>query len=516
MFGKKRKRIQEKENVKKSGKLFIIVGVLALVVLIGIFLREQPVKETVLSSQLVELKDGETFSIEAKPVTKIIDGRELELFTYNGQFPGPLLKVKQNSKIFIDFKNNIGQDTTIHWHGLRHNYKFDGVPDVSQPPVKSGETFRYELFFPDTGVFWYHPHIREDIQQERGMYGMIIVEQEDQEQKPREIPLIVDDMLLEKNDFYPFSEKFTNFALMGRFGNILLLNGEVQPQIKVRQGETVRFYLLNTANVRPFNLSIKNNLLQVIGSDIGAYEQPFTTASIIIAPAERYIVETAFAQPGEYDIMHINPDATYKLGKMIVESSETETQTETQALPQTDLAKYKQYFTQAPDFEYTLDIDMRGMVMNMDMHREDETIEWEDNMFMMNEMHNSLMMSWFIEDKKTGKRNMDVMADVKQDDIKMIRIKNEKNSMHPMQHPIHLHGQRFLVVRQDGQENKNLVWKDTILISKGSAVDLLVDFSNPGIWMMHCHIAEHLHSGMMMKFEVKGGEKNETEFRENR
>src|SRR3989344_9651052 len=178
MFGKQRKRMQEKENIKKSGKLFIIVGVLVLVVLAGIMLREQPVKETVLSSRLVELKDGETFSIEAKPVTKIIDGRKLELFTYNGQFPGPLLKVKQNSKIFIDFKNNIGQDTTIHWHGLRHNYNYDGVQQVSQPPVKSGETFRYELFFPDAGVFWYHPHIREDIQQERGMYGMIIVESE--------------------------------------------------------------------------------------------------------------------------------------------------------------------------------------------------------------------------------------------------------------------------------------------------------------------------------------------------
>ena len=97
---------------------------------------------------------------------------------------------------------------------------------------------------------------------------------------------------------------------------------------------------------------------------------------------------------------------------------------------------------------------------------------------------------------------MDIMAEVKQGDIKMIRITNEKDSEHPMQHPIHLHGQRFLVVRENGKENTNLVWKDTVLIPKGSTVDLLVDFSNPGIWMMHCHIAEHLHSGMMTKFDV--------------
>jgi FtsP/CotA-like multicopper oxidase with cupredoxin domain len=143
------------------------------------------------------------------------------------------------------------------------------------------------------------------------------------------------------------------------------------------------------------------------------------------------------------------------------------------------------------------------MVMNMaGMHGADGLIEWEDTMFAMNQMHNNLMMSWFIEDKKTGKRNMDIMAEVTQGDIKMIRITNKKDSEHPMQHPIHLHGQRFLMVRENGVENTNLVWKDTVLIPKGSTVDLLVDFSNPGIWMMHCHIAEHLHSGMMMSFNV--------------
>ncbi len=487
--------------MQKSGKLFIIVGVLVLVLLAGIVLKKQPVQETASASQLVELKNGDAFKIEAKPAKKIIDGRKLELFTYNGQFPGPLLKVKQNSRVFIDFTNNLDQDSTIHWHGLRHNYKFDGVPDISQPPVRPGETFRYELFFPDAGVFWYHPHIREDIQQERGMYGMIIVEPETLTPTPREIPLIVDDLLLEKNDFYPFSDKFTNFALMGRFGNVMLLNGEIQPAITVNQGERVRFYILNTANVRPFNISIENAALQVVGSDISAYESPFMTNSIIIAPAERYIVDAVFQQAGEYAMLHTTPDMTYKLGKIIVKPAAITTTTP--SLLQTDIAKYRQYFTQAPDFEYTLDIDMRGMVMNMmEMHGEDEPIEWEDNMFMMNQMHNSLMMSWFIQDKKTGKRNMDIIADVEQGDIKMIRIKNEKNSMHPMQHPVHLHGQRFLVVRENGKENTNLVWKDTVLISKGSTVDLLVDFSNPGIWMMHCHIAEHLHSGMMMKFDV--------------
>lgn len=485
---------------KKSGRYtFFLVALIVVMGVIVISTFTQSSKEKSSPSQTYTVEDNGQVTIEAKSVIKRIDGRRLELFTYNGQFPGPLLRVKQKSNIVVDFLNNLDQETTIHWHGLRHNYKFDGVPDISQPPVKPGQTFRYELFFPDAGVFWYHPHIREDIQQERGMYGMIIVEPETEESIPREVPMILDDMLLTENNFYPFSDKFTNFALMGRFGNVLLVNGETEYTLQVKKGETIRLYLLNAANVRPFNFSIERTQLRVMGSDLSAYEKPFMTESIIIAPAERYSVDVSFDTAGIYQIRNSNPDASYDMGKIIVEG---EVPTMTTSLPETDIANYKQYITQAPDFEFSLNIDMRGMVMG-NMHQSKEPLEWEDTMFMMNQMHNNLMMSWFIEDNKTKKRNMDIMAQVKQGDVKVLRITNEKDSQHPMQHPIHLHGQRFLVVRQDGVENKNLVWKDTVLIPKGSTVDLLVDFSNPGVWMMHCHIAEHLHSGMMTSFTVE-------------
>ena len=88
-------------------------------------------------------------------------------------------------------------------------------------------------------------------------------------------------------------------------------------------------------------------------------------------------------------------------------------------------------------------------------------------------------------------------------DLVKVRIFNDDNGMHPMQHPIHFHGQRFVVLATDGELNENMQWKDTVLIPKGQTVDLLIDMSNPGKWMTHCHIAEHLHSGMMFNFEVK-------------
>ncbi len=75
--------------------------------------------------------------------------------------------------------------------------------------------------------------------------------------------------------------------------------------------------------------------------------------------------------------------------------------------------------------------------------------------------------------------------------------------MHPMQHPIHFHGQRFLVLSRDGEQETNMAWKDTVLIPSGETVEILLEVTNPGEWMAHCHIAEHLEAGMMLPFNVK-------------
>jgi FtsP/CotA-like multicopper oxidase with cupredoxin domain len=87
-------------------------------------------------------------------------------------------------------------------------------------------------------------------------------------------------------------------------------------------------------------------------------------------------------------------------------------------------------------------------------------------------------------------------------DVVKIRIFNDPETIHPMNHPFHVHGQRYLVLSLDGVPNENLVWKDTAIVPVGTTMDILIDITNPGEWMMHCHIAEHLHAGMMMSFTV--------------
>ena len=138
-----------------------------------------------------------------------------------------------------------------------------------------------------------------------------------------------------------------------------------------------------------------------------------------------------------------------------------------------------------------------------DEEHSEDGIEWEDDMAMMNNMSNDEMMEWVIEDTDTGAKNDEIDWSFETGDLVKVRVYNDENGMHPMQHPLHFHGQRFVVLATDDELNENMQWKDTVLIPKGQTVDLLVDMSNPGKWMAHCHIAEHLHSGMMFNFEVK-------------
>jgi len=112
-------------------------------------------------------------------------------------------------------------------------------------------------------------------------------------------------------------------------------------------------------------------------------------------------------------------------------------------------------------------------------------------------------VKWKLTDTDTKKENMDIAWKFKKGDMVKIKVFNDPKSMHPMQHPLHIHGQRFVVLTTNGVPSDNLAWKDTTLIQTGDTVELLVEMTNPGKWMFHCHIPEHMESGMMGTFEVE-------------
>ena len=130
-------------------------------------------------------------------------------------------------------------------------------------------------------------------------------------------------------------------------------------------------------------------------------------------------------------------------------------------------------------------------------------VEWSGTMPMMNWASTGRQVRWILRDPETGRENMDLDWRFRRGEPVRIRLVNQRETVHTMQHPIHLHGQGFIVLAVNGVPNENLVWKDTVLVPAGAAVDILLDPSNPGRWMGHCHIAEHLSAGMMMGFAVE-------------
>ena len=244
-----------------------------------------------------------------------------------------------------------------------------------------------------------------------------------------------------------------------------------------------------------------------------------------MAPAERYILDVRFERDGRIPLVNRVQGLDHLFGRFF---SETDTlgivQVSGNVTPDVaaafatlrtdrdatvDIDRYRRYFDKPVDHSLLLTIDAHDLpFVSRQLMLLDSAYyapaEWTGTMPMMNWASTGNQVRWVLRDPDTGKENMDIDWTFRRGDVVKLRLANERRSMHAMQHPIHIHGQRFLVLAVNGVRNENLVWKDTVLIPAGSTVDLLVDLSNPGRWMLHCHIAEHLSAGMMMGFTVGG------------
>ena len=179
-----------------------------------------------LPSAPVDVPDGGLLELEVTTVRKRIAGREYLMYGYNGQIPGPLIRAPRGGTIQVRVTNRIPMETTVHWHGIRLDQEHDGVPGMPHPPIAPGESFTYEIRVPDAGVFWYHPHVREDIQQDLGLHANLVVRDPDAPPPPvnREEVLVLDDLLLADNGrLIPWGQEAPTYAVMGRFGTWMLV-----------------------------------------------------------------------------------------------------------------------------------------------------------------------------------------------------------------------------------------------------------------------------------------------------
>ncbi|MFI7061724.1 multicopper oxidase family protein [Kribbella sp. NPDC050124] len=482
----------------------------------------------VAAPTVTTLADGAKYDLGIGPVRKRISGHLVRMLAYNGSIPGPTLRVRQGTTVTVEITNNADLEQTVHWHGLRLENRYDGVPHETQEPIPIGERFTAQLRFPDPGLYWYHPHLREDYGQEMGLYGQIIVDPADPGYWPpvnREIPLTLDDILLEDGRMPAFHRSGPTYTMMGRFGTVLLVGGETEPAFDANSGEVVRLYLTNTANTRIFDVAITEATLKLIGGDSGRYEHEEIVDSVMIAPSERAVVDVFFDRPGTAVLQHRTPGSSSTLATFAVSESTAEpSHAGTYPVLRSDpgLTAERDRLAadrdRAPDqtLQFVGEMDMSGMDMSgMDMsdtdmgdmeHHDlgsDDGVEWEDTMPEMNVMSTRSNMTWKLVDPYTGAANREITWRLRVGDRVKIRLDNSRGSDHQMHHPLHVHGAgRFLVLSRDGVADPNLVWKDTVLVRAGEVVDILLDVTNPGRWMVHCHIAEHIETGMMFSFDA--------------
>ena len=482
------------------------------------------------AGSISRLKDGDTLDLTAGLVRRTIRTRAFVMYGFNGMVPGPLIRVPQNATIVVRFHNRIDLPSSVHWHGVRLDNRFDGVPGLTQDEVQPGADFVYRVHFPDAGVYWYHPHVREDIEQAMGLYGNMLVDSPEAgyySQVNREEALLFNDLLINADTLIPFGKSAPTYVLMGRVGNVFTVNGEPRWTRRANRGDVMRLFLTNASSSRTYNLSFSGAKMKVVAGDVSRFEREEWVPSVLLAPAERYVVEVRFDTPGRVALVNAVQTINHFMGEFepAVDTLGIVTVSSTPAAPDysrqfatlranaavsKDVGRFRYAFDKKPDKTLTLTLKTSGLPLATVQFMNVDTayyapLEYVDGMPDMNWLSTSRQVTWVLRDEETGRVNMDIDWHVAQGSIVKLRLINDPKSFHPMQHPIHLHGQRMLVVSRDGVEMRNLVWKDTAIIPVGSTVDLLIDASNPGDWMLHCHIAEHLGAGMMAVMHVDLG-----------
>ena len=465
------------------------------------------------ASTTYDLEDGDSITLTAGKAGRTLRGQKIGMYAYDGQIPGPRLEIPVGGTVTVRFRNHTDMPSSIHWHGLRLANADDGVPGLTQPPVPPGGELVYRVYAPDPGLFWYHPHHRQDVTQDLGLAGNILVGgQADRRTGSRDAFLMLDDLLIGNGGPVPYGREAATHALMGRFGNVLLVNGLEDWQLDARPGETVRLHLTNAASARTFNLSIDGARLRVVAADAGSFSKPRTVESVVIAPAERYVVEARLERPGRYALVNRVRGIDRVTGRFFsevdtlgmlavrgsrVRQSPPSVQPDTQSV----VALARSMAGRKPDRTLLLSLRTQGLPFALIQALRLDTsyvhpVEWTSTMPMVDWLSTGREVTWTIRDSLSGAEGMALDWRVPRGEPLVVRLVNDKHVLHPMGHPIHLHGQRFLVLARNGAANEDLVWKDTALVPAGGTVDLLIDTSNPGRWMLHCHIAEHLESGM--------------------
>ena len=421
---------------------------------------------------------------------------ETEVWTYNGMVPGPAIRLRQGDRLRVVVENRLGEETTVHWHGVRVPNAMDGVPDLTQKPIApDGGTFVYEFDLPDAGTYWYHPHQRSFEQVGRGLSGALIVEERTPIAVDRDIVWVLDDWRLKpdasiSDDFGAMFDVSHN----GRVGNTVSVNGRVPTTFPVRAGERIRLRLINAANARIFGLEFREHRPVVIALD-GQPVAPHAPEGgrVVLGPAMRAdLILDMTGEPGSVApiIDSFYPRLAYKLLDLAytVEPSirpappDTPIALPANTMPEPDLARAERH-------EIAFTGGMMGGMMGAMMGGR--------RMDMRDMMRHG--MAWAINGVAADNGHVhEPLLTLQHGRSYVLALRNDTAWHHPM----HLHGHAFRVIARNGQPTVHREWQDTVLLAPRESADIAFVADNPGDWMFHCHILEHQAGGMMGTIRV--------------
>jgi FtsP/CotA-like multicopper oxidase with cupredoxin domain len=395
--------------------------------------------------------------------------RATRAWGFGGQVPGPTLEARVGDVLEVRLTNRLPEPTAIHWHGLRVPAAMDGT-DMVQRPVAPGETFTYRFKLPDAGTFWYHPHVNETVQLERGLYGALIVRGPNEPQLDAERVLVLDDVQLDrKGQIKPPGWWIESHN--GRVGSTRLVNGKREPELNIAGGQIERWRIVNAASARYVRLSIGGRPFRILGTDGGLITAPFTTTEVLLAPADR--IDLAVGPFEEGETLEVQ-SLKYNRGAFAIPKGErfatlrVGPSAPSRAVVPETLRQIEPLVTGpvTPTREVRLGFKLSAkhgvdFTINRELHHRAESCSVGE------------LQVWDIVNKS------------------------------PVDHPFHLHGFFFQVLEVNGKPPEFLSWEDTINVPALGRVRIAwVPDDRPGEWMYHCHILEHHAMGMMAHFDV--------------
>ena len=430
------------------------------------------------------------FELEASEGGIAVGGRRGQLFGFNGQIPGPAIEAWPGDHVRIRFRNSLRESTNLHYHGL--HVPPTGNADNSFLDIPAGESLTYEFDIPTShagGTYWYHPHMHGSVarQVSRGLAGAFIVRGE-LDQIPEiaaasEVTLILQDFTLTSSGL-PI-EPSPMEQIIGREGDLVAVNGDVNPTLKIQTHGWLRLRIVNASSSRYHRLQLEEHPLFLVGTDGGALPAPEGREEILLTPGERVEVMVPGERPASnYRLLSL-PHSRGAIGmgmtsdlpaaSIVLATFAYEGQAErTWSLPQklVDIEPLP-----APSVRRSFLLG-QGMGMGMGMMRTGG-------------------MNFTINGRRFDPNRVDTRVS-----LNTVEDWEFVNPM-MMDHPMHIHTNPFQVIGRDGAPIR--AWKDVVLVPANSRVRIRTAFRDfTGLAMYHCHILDHEDLGMMGTIQFSG------------